>query len=34
MSQGQTRKKINQYSIHLDQPLGDGAYGKVFVRHE
>lgn len=34
MQAGKTRKKINQYVIHLTEPLGDGAYGKVYQCHE
>lgn len=31
MRANKTRKKINNYVIHFDQPLGAGASGKVFL---
>ena len=34
MSKSKARKKINQYVIHLDEPLGSGAYASVFLAHD
>jgi len=34
MNKPKSRKKINNYIIHLDEPLGEGAYAKVFVAHD
>lgn len=34
MSKSKSRKKINSYVIRLDEPLGEGAYAKVFRAHE
>jgi hypothetical protein len=31
MKGNKSRKKINNYIIHFDQPLGAGASGKVFL---
>lgn len=31
MKQTKPRKKINNYLIHFDHPLGAGASGKVFL---
>jgi serine/threonine protein kinase len=34
MSKSKTRKKINNYIIHLDEPLGSGAYATVYKAHD
>ena len=34
MSKSKSRKKINNYIIHLDEPLGSGAYATVFKAHD
>ena len=30
MQQPKSRKKVNGYVIHLDEPLGKGTYGTVY----
>jgi serine/threonine protein kinase len=34
MSKSKTRKKINNYIIHLDEPLGSGAFATVYKAHD
>ena len=34
MSKSKSRKKINNYIIHLDEPLGSGAYAHVYKAHD
>jgi hypothetical protein len=33
MSKSKSRKKINDYIIHLDAPLGEGSYAKVYLAY-
>ncbi len=34
MSKSKTRKKINNYVIRLDEPLGAGAYATVYKAYD
>jgi serine/threonine protein kinase len=34
MSKPKNRKEINNYIIHLDHPLGEGSYAKVYLAHD
>ena len=34
MSKSKTRKKINNYIVHLDEPLGSGAFATVYKAHD
>ena len=34
MSKPKSRKKINNYILHLDEPLGAGAYATVYKAHD
>jgi len=34
MSKSKSKKKINNYVIHLDETLGAGAYATVYKAHD